>query len=184
LFVRKDLIDKHDSSLLMMYSVSDEYLMTSETPSNEPLRALLTAKNRLEYLTPNDWALLAYKSEVVSFSNEEAVIQAGVRPRHLFFILNGTAAVESARGVRVADISEGEVCGEMSFLEDSIASARVVAVGDVKALSIEWTALHHLFELYPHLGSRFYHSLALNLSRRLRKQLSRSGVQQRTEYRG
>jgi CRP/FNR family transcriptional regulator, cyclic AMP receptor protein len=157
-----------------MYSVSDEYLMTSKAPNNEPLRTLLAAKNRLEYLTPNDWALLADKSEVVSFSHEEVLIQTGMRPRHLFVILNGTAVVESARGVSVADVSEGEVCGEMSFLEDTIASARVVAMGDVKALSIEWTVLHNLFELYPHLGSRFYHSLALNLSRRLRKQVSRT----------
>jgi CRP-like cAMP-binding protein len=150
--------------------------MSSRPASDEPLSTLLRAKNRLEYLTPNDWALLADKSEVLSFSSEEVVIQAGVRPRHLFFILNGKALIESARGGRLAEVSEGEVCGEMSFLEDTIASARVVAESNVETLAIEWTALHQLFELYPDLGTRFFHSLAVNLSRRLRKQLSRTRV--------
>jgi hypothetical protein len=37
--------------------------------------------------------------------------------------------------------------------------------------AIEWSALSDLFELYPHLGSRFYRSLAVNLSRRMRELL-------------
>ena len=149
--------------------------MTPAPDINERLRTLLTAENRLEYLTADDWALLAGKSEILTFNNEEVIIQAGVRPRHLFFILSGTALIESARGVKLAAVSEGEVCGEMSFLEDTIASARVVAEENVEALAIEWTAIQQLFELHPHLGSRFFHSLALNLSRRLRKQVIRTG---------
>ena len=62
-------------------------------------------------------------------------------------------------------------CGEMAFLEAGVASASVVAVEDVEAYSIEWSALKDLFELFPHLGSRFYRSLAVGLSRRLREQL-------------
>lgn len=148
--------------------------MSSEAAGNEPLRTLQTAKNRLEYLTSDDWALLAGKSEVLSFDRGEVVIQAGVRPRHLFFILNGKALIESARGTKLAEVSEGEVCGEMSFLEDTIASARVVAAGDIETLAIEWTALDQLFEQYPDLGSRFFHSLAIKLSHRLRGQVSRA----------
>lgn len=147
--------------------------MCSEPTKNEPYRTLLTAKNRLEFLTADDWALLADKSEVMSFTNEEVIIQAGVRPRHLFFILNGNALIESARGTRLTEVSGGDVCGEMSFLEDTIASARVVAEGKVETLAIEWTALDQLFEKYPDLGSRFFHSLAIKLSHRLRSQVSR-----------
>jgi CRP/FNR family cyclic AMP-dependent transcriptional regulator len=147
--------------------------MSSEPAKHELHRTLLTAKNRLEYLTADDWSLLAGKAELLSFTNEEVIIQAGVRPRHLFFILNGKAIIESARGTRLADVSEGDICGEMSFLEDTIASARVVAEGNVQTLAIEWTALDHLFEQHPDLGSRFFHSLAIKLSHRLRSQVSR-----------
>jgi CRP/FNR family transcriptional regulator, cyclic AMP receptor protein len=150
--------------------------MSSGTDKNELLRTLLAAKNRLEYLTREDWALLADKSEVLTLTNEEVVIQAGVRPRHMFFVLSGKFLIESARGAKLAQLSDGDICGEMSFLEDTIASARVVAEGTVEALAIERTALNQLFELHPDLGSRFFHSLAVNLSRRLRKQLSRTLV--------
>jgi CRP-like cAMP-binding protein len=60
----------------------------------------------------------------------------------------------------------------MAFLENSQASATATAGEDVEAYAISWEALSDLFELYPHLASRFYRSLAVNLSRRLRDQLS------------
>jgi len=116
--------------------------MSSGASQNESFRTLLTAKNRLEYLTAEDWAILAEKSEILTFANEEVIIQAGVRPRQLFFLLSGKALIESARGARLAEVSDGDVCGEMSFLEDTIASARVVAEDNVETLAIEWTALH------------------------------------------
>jgi len=74
-------------------------------------------------------------------------------------------------GIQIAQIGPGETCGEMGFLEDSVASATATAEQEVKAYAIEWPALHDLFELFPHLASRFYRSLALNLSRRLREQI-------------
>jgi CRP-like cAMP-binding protein len=56
----------------------------------------------------------------------------------------------------------------MSFLEDAPASANVTAEQDVEALHVDRSTLESLFELFPHLASRFYRSLATNLSRRLR----------------
>jgi CRP-like cAMP-binding protein len=56
----------------------------------------------------------------------------------------------------------------MSFLEDAPASANVIADTEVEAYHLDRPTLQSLFELFPHLGSRFYHSLATSLSRRLR----------------
>jgi len=142
--------------------------------AEQQYRVLLTAKNRMEYLTANDWALIADKSQRLAFSKDDVLIHAGRQPRKVFVIMGGKARVESAAGTKLAMIQEGEICGEMSFLEGSIASASVVADTALDTLAIEWTALQQLFELYPHLGSRFYRSLAVNLSRRLRKQVSRA----------
>jgi hypothetical protein len=41
----------------------------------------------------------------------------------------------------------------------------------VEAYALAWQDLMDLFELFPHLASRFYRSLAVNLSRRLREQI-------------
>ena len=44
----------------------------------------------------------------------------------------------------------------------------MVAEGEVEAYHLDHPTLQSLFELFPHLASRFYRSLATNLSRRLR----------------
>ena len=77
--------------------------------------------------------------------------------------------LEVRRGeMKLASLQPGDVCGEMSFLENSNASASVVAskVSTIEFLSAD--ELHGIFAAFPHLASRFYRSMALTLSRRLR----------------
>ena len=64
----------------------------------------------------------------------------------------------------------------MSFLEDAPASASVVADAEVEAYRLDRSALESLFELFPHLASRFYRSVATNLSRRLRELIGAGSV--------
>jgi CRP-like cAMP-binding protein len=65
-------------------------------------------------------------------------------------------------------IYPGEVCGEISFIDELPATADVIAQGPVETYYLDRPTLQSLFELFPHLGSRFYRSLASCLSRRLR----------------
>jgi CRP-like cAMP-binding protein len=73
--------------------------------------------------------------------------------------------------VRIAQIGPGQISGEMAFLENNVASATVTAEEELQAYAIEWSALGDRFELFPHLASRFYRSLAVILARRLRDQI-------------
>jgi len=82
--------------------------------------------------------------------------------------LKGTARVQIPSQPASPEIGPGEICGEMSFLEDAVASANVIAQQDVEAYHLDRPTLENLFELFPHLASRFYRSLATNLSRRIR----------------
>jgi CRP-like cAMP-binding protein len=136
------------------------------------LLALRIARNRLEYLTENDWSLIADRAKQTTFAKGQTIIQQGKTARTVFLVLRGKAKVESASQLKIADIGPGEIAGEMSFLERCPASASVLAEDDMEVLAIDWKSLEDLFELFPHLASRFYRSLAVNLSRRLRGQIA------------
>jgi CRP-like cAMP-binding protein len=135
----------------------------------ELLSILRTAKNRLEYLTQNDWVLIVDRAKRTTFKKGDVLIQAGKQNKTVYLLVKGIARVEAATTKAfIAQLDAGEVCGEMAFLENGVASASVVAPDTLEVCAIEWSSLTDLFELYPHLGSRFYRSLAVNLSRRMR----------------
>jgi len=144
----------------------------------ELLSVLRTGKNRLEFLTHNDWQLIVDRAKRTTFNKGDVLIQAGKQNKTVYLLVKGNARVEASTKAFIAHLQPGEVCGEMAFLENGVASANVTAAEALEVCAIEWAALSDLFELYPHLGSRFYRSLAVNLSRRMRDLLgSKPGVQ-------
>jgi CRP-like cAMP-binding protein len=134
---------------------------------------LVVAKSQLPYVNRNDWVLILDKAKYLNFKKNEILIQEGKQPAMVFVVMDGRAKIKNGFGVTIARISPGEICGEMAFLENTTASAAVVAEEAMVVYGVEWPILQDLFELYPHLASRFYRSLALSLSRRLRGQISR-----------
>jgi CRP-like cAMP-binding protein len=131
------------------------------------LSVLSSARNGLVYLTPNDWTLIADKAVRREFKAGEMIIHRGKPTQGVFLLLKGTALAQIASPPFPA-IGPGEVCGEISFLDELPATANVVAQEAVEAYYVDRPTLQSLFELFPHLGSRFYKSLACSLSRRLR----------------
>jgi CRP-like cAMP-binding protein len=147
--------------------------MEKKNPMQEHLLSLVqSAKHRLEYLTPNDWNLLADKGQWITFKKGDVLLQEGQPTKKVYLLVSGKARVETASKALLAQIGPGEICGEMAFLENATASATVRAEEETQAWAVDWRALTDLFELFPHLASRFYRSLAVNLSRRLRDQIS------------
>lgn len=134
----------------------------------QEVSVLSLSKNGLIYLTANDWALLADKAARAHFKKGGILVQKGKKANGIHLLLSGSARVQIPSRRTLAGIGPGEICGDMSFLEDATASASVVAETDVDALHLDRPTLNSLFELFPHLASRFYRSMAMNLSRRLR----------------
>ncbi|HMF90692.1 MAG TPA: cyclic nucleotide-binding domain-containing protein [Candidatus Angelobacter sp.] len=128
---------------------------------------------QLRYLTSNDWALLRSKSRRVTYKPREIIIAINSRPNSLFMVVSGTAAVEVVRGTPLAKLSTGEIFGEMAFIENAAASASVVAESEMVVDVLDLTVLGELFSNFPHLEARFFKSLALLLSQRLRSTLGR-----------
>lgn len=147
-------------------------LMQKKDAASEALLLVLqTAKNHLEFLTQNDWMLIVDRAKKVQFKKDEVLIHQNRANKIVYLICSGKVQVATSPNSVIAMLGAGEICGEMAFLEGGIASASVTAVDNVEAYAIDWGGLKDLFELFPHLGSRFYRSLALGLSRRLRDQL-------------
>ena len=138
----------------------------------QDLSVLSSSKNGLVHLTANDWALIADKAIRRQFKPGEHLVQQSRRTHGVFVILKGTATVQIAGQARVTESGPGEVCGEISFIDELPATADVVAHSDTEAYYVDRPTLQSLFELFPHLGSRFYRSLASILSRRLREVLA------------
>lgn len=148
----------------------------SKAIQQQDVSVLSAAKQGLVYLTANDWTLIADKAVRMQFKAGEAIVQKGKRTNGVYLLLKGNAAVQiPTQGPFLgapAAIGPGEVCGEISFLDDLPATVNVVAREAVEAYYLDRATLVSLIELFPHLGSRFYHSLAASVSRRLRELIS------------
>jgi CRP-like cAMP-binding protein len=141
----------------------------SNASQHQDVSVLSAAKNGLVYLTPNDWALIVDKAARMRFNAGEVMVPKGKPTRGLYLVLSGTASVQIPSHAGSLGVGAGDVCGEISFLDELPATADVVAKETVEAYYLDRPTLQSLFELFPHLGSRFYHSLAAILSRRVRE---------------
>jgi CRP-like cAMP-binding protein len=128
--------------------------------------------NRLQYLTPNDWVLIEAQAVRRTFKLGEEIIRQGEWGDHICVIRRGEASVEMAgTGTRaiVASLGPNDVCGEISFLDQTRATAAVIAKDEaVEVDEISAIELRKILEAFPRLASRFYHSLALALAQRLK----------------
>lgn len=124
------------------------------------------------YLSSNDWVLLRAKAVPYTFRLGEEIIREGDWLDSLYIIRRGEASVELAgTGSRtiVARLGPDDLCGEMAFLEQTRASATVIAKDmEVEVEKISAQELRATLEAFPGLGARFYLTLALILSHRLK----------------
>jgi CRP-like cAMP-binding protein len=144
----------------------------SKASQQQEVAVLSAAKQGLVYLTQNDWALIADKAVRMPFKPGDHIVHKGKRTHGVYVLLKGMATVQIPVSGIPPVIGAGQVCGEISFIDDLPATANVVAKEAVEAYYLDRATLQSLFELFPHLGSRFYRSLASSLSRRLRELIS------------
>jgi CRP-like cAMP-binding protein len=130
----------------------------------------------LKYLTANDRAMLRSIARRVTYKPREIIIPINSKPTALFVVVKGTATVEVVRGKPIAKLNAGDIFGDMAFVENGMASASVVAETDLELDALDLPKVTEIFTHYPHLETRFYKSLAVLLSQRMRstlKQLAR-----------
>jgi extracellular factor (EF) 3-hydroxypalmitic acid methyl ester biosynthesis protein len=130
------------------------------------------SRGALEYLSASDWNLVASKSKKLAFDKEQILIREGSAAKTVFLIRSGKVRVERNNGggrAVLVTLGPGAIFGEMAFIEDALTSASVIADGKVEVDAIEVADLKEMFEAFPHFGARFYRSVAVTLSQRLRE---------------
>lgn len=131
--------------------------------------------------------------ERMTFKPGETIIRQGVQLKGIYVVLKGEVRVEHGiqvvrqtvvkqhdghdsvkeipgrLSVEVTRLGRGAIFGEMSFVDDSPTSAAVSAAGEVEVSYIDGAKVQTRLDEDPAFAARFYHSLAIVLSGRLRE---------------
>jgi CRP-like cAMP-binding protein len=123
-----------------------------------------------------DW--LGRVGNVLKVNAGAIIIEKGKDIEEIFVVLEGMLGVYQDAGSsdRLARLRAGEIVGEMSFIDSSPPSATVVAEEDSLILRVSRDTLQSKLDSDHGFASRFYRSVAMLLSDRLRKANSQLAV--------
>jgi CRP-like cAMP-binding protein len=137
-----------------------------------------TATTRfLPFLDPAEESALLAAAPVKSFARDQLVFDQDVSLRAIFLIDDGSVRVEREdRGAMIplAVLGAGEFFGEMSFVDGTPTSARVVADEPTRLRVIDTATVDNLTKTDPGFAGRLYRSIAAILAERLRLASRRS----------
>lgn len=102
----------------------------------------------------SDIQALRRLGEIVNFGEDEILFQQGERGDHAYLILKGTVAVIlnsvfDGSEMIIAEITEGDIVGEMAIIEESTRAATVKAQGQVIALKIKEAQFLEFLKMNP-----------------------------------
>jgi CRP-like cAMP-binding protein len=134
--------------------------------------AAATAATRfLPFLDPAEEDALLAAAPVRSYTADELVFDQNVSLRAIFLIDEGAVRVERQdRGamIPIAILGAGEFFGEMSFVDGTPTSARVIADEPSRLIVIDTATVDALCTADPGFAGRLYRSIAAILAERLR----------------
>ena len=134
--------------------------------------AAATAATRfLAFLAPAEEDALLAAAPVRSYARDQLVFDQNVSLRAIFLIDEGAVRVERQdRGalIPIATLGAGEFFGEMSFVDGTPTSARVVADEPSRLRIIDIATVDQLTRADPSFAARLYRSIAAILAERLR----------------
>jgi CRP-like cAMP-binding protein len=125
----------------------------------------------LPFLDAAEESALLAAAPVRSFARDQLVFDQNVSLRAIFLIDDGSVRVEREdRGamVPIAILGAGEFFGEMSFVDGTPTSARVIADEPTRLRVIDTATVDTLTKADPGFAGRLYRSIAAILAERLR----------------
>jgi CRP-like cAMP-binding protein len=111
------------------------------------------------------------RSMVMSrFAEGDAILEEGNANRALHVLRSGRIRVSRRVGdseVSLCDLVAGQTFGELSIIEDGVASATLRAVSETEILSMPMQSLAQFLQEHPAAASKFWRAIAVELRRRL-----------------
>jgi CRP-like cAMP-binding protein len=104
------------------------------------------------------------------FAPGDVILEEGNANRALHIVRNGRIRVSRSvqdREVPLCDLNTGQTFGELSIIEDGVASASLKAVADTEVLSIAMADLASFLRQHPSAAAKFWREIAVDLRRRL-----------------
>ena len=104
------------------------------------------------------------------FAPGDTILEEGNANRALHIVKTGRIRVSRHvhdRDVPLCDLVEGQTFGELSIIEDGVASASLKAVMDAEVLSLSMHDLAAFLRQHPQAGAKFWRAIAIDLRRRL-----------------
>ena len=105
----------------------------------------------------------------------EVIIREGEPVTSLFIVIEGNLEVIVENGKRIAELSVGDIVGEMSLIEKRPPSASVRAIDAARLLAVPQEQVRARLSTDPAFAARFYRALAVFLSDRLRSTVATLG---------
>lgn len=130
----------------------------------------------LRDLSPRELNKVSVLARAASFADGESIIRVGAKVRAIYVVGKGRAnVVVPVGGVGTRDegdalgaMTEGEVFGELSFVDRRPASASVVASGDTTVHQIDFADLDALMEADSVLALKLLRAILKTVVARLR----------------
>jgi len=119
---------------------------------------------------PAELELIRQKMQLSRFGPGDMVLEEGNANRALHIVVHGRIRVSrrvNEREVSLCDLLEGQSFGELSIIEDGVASASLKAVSDTEVMSVSMHELAQFLRNHPAAGAKFWRAIAIDLRRRL-----------------
>lgn len=126
-------------------------------------------------LSDSDMDWLADVGQRQTLHVGEVLIRQGEPTSHMYILIDGQLDVRAGNDATIATLQQGEVVGELSFLDSRPPSATVVAGSDATVLAIDRTALSRKLKADDAFAAGFYRALGVFLASRLRQTMASMG---------
>lgn len=124
-------------------------------------------------LTNDDWKMILDESSSSHYAPNSLIVEQGSDSPGICLVAEGYVRVvlknDEGSDRMLARLAAGEIFGEMSFIEGTVTSAQVIAETDVEIVKFDADHLRRILASDHAFAARFYKSMALSFSTRLRR---------------